>query len=408
LDVVSWDSYPFPDEAPSSVAFKHELMRGLRDGQPFMLMEQTPSQVNWMPRNQLRRPGVMRLWSYQAVAHGADTVMFFQIRRARGGPEKMHGAVIDHVGHEHTRVFGEVQALGAELETLADALLDSRQAARVALLFDWENWWAIDYSVGPTRDLDYVGTCKQYYHALWSANIATDVIRPEAELAGYEIVIAPMLYMLRPGVAEHLTEYVRKGGTLVVSYFSGIVDEHDLATQTGYPGELREVLGIWVEEHDPMLEGQTVVLHAEAWGRVEGEYTAGVLCDLLHLEGAVAHAVHSSEFYAGRPAITENRYGVGRALYVAAALEPALLSDLLLTLCDQEGVIAPLAASAGIEITQRCKNGRTYTLILNHQETEQEITLPARYRDLLTARELRGTIALAAADVLVLEEIPVG
>jgi beta-galactosidase len=408
LDVVSWDSYPFPDEAPSSVAFKHELMRGLRDGQPFMLMEQTPSQVNWMPRNQLRRPGVMRLWSYQAVAHGADTVMFFQIRRARGGPEKMHGSVIDHVGHEHTRVFGEVQALGAELDTLADALLDSRQTASVALLFDWENWWAIDYSVGPTRDLDYVGTCKQYYHALWNANIAVDVIRPEAELAGYKIVVAPMLYMLRPGVAERLREYVHQGGTLVVSYFSGIVDEHDLATQTGYPGELREVLGVWVEEHDPLLEGQTVAVHAEAWGRVEGEYAAGVLCDLLHLEGAVAHAAYASEFYAGLPAITEHRYGKGRALYVAAAVDPALLSDLMATLCDQEGVGAPMVAPAGIEITQRCKGNKTYTLVLNHQDTEQGVALPTRYRDLLTSRELSGTIALAPKDVLVLEELQEG
>lgn len=405
LDVVSWDSYPFPDEAASSVAFKHELMRGLRDGQPFMLMEQTPSQVNWMPRNQLRRPGVMRLWSYQAVAHGADTVMFFQFRRARGGPEKMHGAIVDHAGHEHTRVFGEVQTLGAELEALGDTLLDARQDARVGLLFDWENWWAIDYSVGPTRDLDYVATCKKHYAALWDANIPVDVVRPEADLDKYDLVIAPMLYMLRPGVAAHLTEYVREGGTLVVSYFSGIVDENDLATLDGYPGELREVLGVWVEEHDPMLEGQTVDVQAEPWGRVKGSYKAGILCDLLHLEGAKARAIYASEFYAGRPVITENRYGEGKALYVAADVDAALMRDLLLTLCDEKGICAPLAASEGVEVTQRSKDGREFTLILNHGAEAATAVLPYACRDLLSGRELAGCIDLAPKDVLILAKI---
>jgi len=405
LDVVSWDSYPLPDEAASSVAFKHELMRGLRDGQPFMLMEQTPSQVNWMPRNQLRRPGVMRLLSYQAVAHGADTVMFFQFRRARGGPEKMHGAIVDHVGHEHTRVFGEVQALGAELEALGDALLDARQDARVGLLFDWENWWAIDYSVGPTRDLDYVATCRKYYAALWDANIPVDVVRPEADLSKYDLVIAPMLYMLRPGVAGHLTEYVRKGGTLVVSYFSGIADENDLATLDGYPGELREVLGIWVEEHDPMLEDQTVEVHAEPWGRVQGCYKAGILCDLLHLEGATARASYASEFYAGRPVITENRYGEGKALYVAADVDATLMRDLLLTLCDEKGIRAPLCVSGGAEVTQRSRHGREFTLILNHGAVAATAALPYACRDLLTGRELAGSVELAAKDVLILEKI---
>jgi len=405
LDVVSWDSYPFPDETASSVAFKHELMRGLRDGQPFMLMEQTPSQVNWMPRNQLRRPGVMRLWSYQAVAHGADTVMFFQFRRARGGPEKMHGAIVDHVGHEHTRVFGEVETLGEELDALGDTLLDARQDARVGLLFDWENWWAIDYSVGPTKDLDYVATCKKHYAALWDANIAVDVVRPEADLSKYDLVIAPMLYMLRPGVAAQLTRYVREGGTLLVSYFSGIVDENDLATLDGYPGELREVLGIWVEEHDPMLQGQTVAIQAERWGRVQGSYTAGVLCDLLHLEGAEARASYASEFYAGRPVITENRYGEGKALYLAADVDAALMRDLLLTLCDEKGIHAPLSASEGVEVTQRSTDGRDFMFILNHGAEAATAVLPYACRDLLTGRELAGRVALAPREVLIVEKI---
>lgn len=407
LDVVSFDSYPRPDLPMSDVAFNHEQMRGLKDGQPFMLMEQTPSQTNWMPRNALKQPGVMRLWSYQAVAHGADTVMFFQWRRARGGPEKMHGAIVDHVGHERTRVFGEVQALGAELERLGDTLLDSRQQARVALLFDWENWWAIEYSSGPTVDLGYVRTCKRYYHALWQANIAVDVVRPEAKLDDYDLVLAPMLYMLRPGIAEHLKAYVNAGGQLLVSFFSGLVDQNDMATLDGYPGELRDLLGIWVEEFDPLLEGQTRgVAMAAPWGRLQGSYRAGVLCDLLHLEGAEARATFTEDFYAERPALTAHRYGQGQAYYVAADVDDAMLSDLLLTLCDEKGIAPALVAPAGVEVTQRIKEGQAYTFVLNHAAEPKSLVLPAACRDLLTGRSLAGEVVIAARDVWILAGLP--
>ncbi len=407
LDVVSFDSYPRPDLPMSDVAFNHEQMRGLKDGQPFMLMEQTPSQTNWMPRNPLKRPGVMRLQSYQAVAHGADTVMFFQWRRARGGPEKMHGAIVDHVGHEHTRVFQEVQELGAELESLGDTLLDSRQEARVALLFDWENWWAIDYSSGPSADLNYIGLCKRYYHALWQANIAVDVVRPEAHLEGYDLVLAPMLYMVRPGVADHLKTYVRQGGSLLVSFLSGLVDENDMATLEGYPGELRELLGIWVEEFDPLLKEETRgVVMREPWGRLQGDYRAGVLCDLLHLEGAVARATFGESFYAGRPALTVNEYGQGKALYVAADVEDAMLRDLLLTLCDERDIAPALEVPDGVEVTQRIKEGRGYTFVLNHSGEEQTLRLPKGCRDLLSGQALEGEVRLAAHDVWILEGLP--
>ncbi|MGO4276489.1 beta-galactosidase, partial [Paenibacillus sp. TAF58] len=175
-------------------AMTHDLMRGLKQGQPFMLMEQTPSQQNWQPYNSLKRPGVMKLWSYQAVAHGADTVMFFQLRRSVGACEKYHGAVIEHVGHEHTRVFRECAELGAELQKLSDNLLDTRIKARVAIVFDWENRWAIELSSGPTVALNYVDEVHKYYDALFQQNIQADLIGTESDLADYDIVIAPVLY----------------------------------------------------------------------------------------------------------------------------------------------------------------------------------------------------------------------
>jgi beta-galactosidase len=403
LDVVSWDSYPGPAEPMSHVALRHELMRGLKGGQPFMLMEQTPSQQNWMPHNSLKAPGIMRLWSYQAVAHGADTVMFFQWRRSRGGTEKLHGAVVEHVGHENTRVFREVQALGAELEALGDTLLDSRQRARVALLFDWENWWALGYSAGPTVDLDYLAQVRKYYAALWEQNIAADVISPSADLSDYDLVLAPVLYMLRPGVADNLKEFVSKGGRLLTTFLSGIVDENDLVTLGGYPGEIRDLMGIWAEEIDALIpeESNRVVISAP-WGRVQGEYRCAVLCDLIHAESASVLATYGDDFYAGRPALTVNEYGEGRAYYLATDAEPAMLNDLVGQICDELGISAPLHVPAGVEVTQRHKGDEAFTFVLNHNHEAARIDLPRTAQDLLTGLSLQGEVELEANGVLIL------
>ncbi|MBO9599675.1 MAG: beta-galactosidase, partial [Cohnella sp.] len=305
LDVVSWDNYPSLDTPFSYTAMMHDLMRGLKEGQPFMLMEQTPSQQNWQPYNSLKRPGVMRLWSYQAVAHGADTVMFFQLRRSIGACEKYHGAVIEHVGHEHTRVFRECAELGAELQKLGDAVLDSRVQSKVAILFDWDNWWAVELSSGPTIALKYVEEAHKFYDALYKAGISADMIGVDADLGGYDVVIAPVMYMVKPGVADRIERFVSDGGKFITTYFSGIVDENDRVTLGGYPGELRKVLGIWSEEIDALLPSQSnrIVMKRAAQG-LQPSYASSMLCDLVHSEGAEVVAEYGEDFYKGMPALT--------------------------------------------------------------------------------------------------------
>src|SRR4030095_12941733 len=195
------------------------------EGKPFMLMEQTPSQQNWQPYNSLKRPGVMRLWSYQAVAHGADTVMFSQLRRSFGACEKYHGAVIEHVGHEDTRVFRECAALGRELDLLGDRLLDSEVHAEAALLFYLDTENAVEITSGPSVDLNYLDQAQKYYKAFYDQNVAVDVLSPLSDFSKYKIVVAPVLYMLKPGVAERIEAFVRDGGTFITTFFSGIVNE---------------------------------------------------------------------------------------------------------------------------------------------------------------------------------------
>ncbi|MDQ0059236.1 beta-galactosidase [Paenibacillus harenae] len=406
MDVVSWDNYPSIDTPVSFTAMTHSLMRGLKSGQPFMLMEQTPSQQNWQAYNALKRPGVMRLWSYQAVAHGADTVMFFQLRRSIGACEKYHGAVIEHVGHEHTRVFRECAELGHELQQLGDTLLDSRNDAKAAIVFDWENRWAVELSSGPSIALKYVDEVHKYYDALFELNIQTDMISVEESLEKYELVIAPVMYMVKPGFAEKVEQFVARGGTFITTFFSGIVNENDLVTIGGYPGELRKVLGIWAEEIDALLPGQTnQIVVNQARGELGGSYSCSILCDLIHSEGAEVIAQYGSDFYQGMPALTVNKFGEGEAWYVASSPDKALLQSLLSTICKEKGIDPLLAAPTGVEVTRRVKDGKSFTFVLNHNAEAALVQLQDEpSKDLLTGQLVSGEYSLAAKGVLIIEQ----
>ena len=402
MDVISWDCYPQPNNQPADIAFGHDLNRGLRDGQPFILMEQTPSSQNWQAINALKRPGILRLWSYLAMAHGADTVMYFQWRRGRGGCEKMHGAVVEHSGRSDTRVFREVTQLGAELAHLGDQTLGGVTPSRVAILFDWNNWWAINDTVGPVRDKRYVDTIRQHYAALWRRNVSVDIIFSDSDVNQYSVVIAPMLYMLKPGVGERLTEFVRQGGTLVSTYFTGIADEHDLAFE-GYPGPLREVLGIWNEEIDALYPEQSNQI---VMSDGSGTYQCGRLCEIIHSEGAQVLATYGSDFYAGGPVVTRNNFGTGAAYYIASEPEDRFLDALYGRILTEHQVEPVLEAPQGVEATIRVTEKGPLLFLLNHHATEVEVRLPEqqRYRKLLRDEPIEGQIILPAYDVAILSQ----
>ncbi len=400
MDFVSWDNYPANDTPISGVALRHDLMRGLKQGKPFALMEQTPSVTNWLPYNMLKRPGVMRLWSYQAVAHGADTVMFFQMKRSIGACEKYHGAVIDHAGHENTRVFREVAALGAELERLGSQTLGARSDAKTAIVFDWDNWWGISYSAGPSIYLDYCKEAERYYKALFDLHIPVDMIGVEDDLSAYDLVIAPVLYMVKTGYDEKLRAYVKNGGRFLTTFFSGYVDEHDLVTVGGYPGKLRDILGIWVEEEDALPEDMQNAFHYN--GKT---HPASMLCDLLHTEGAEALAFYEKDFYAGMPVLTKNAFGKGFGYYVATQSDDAFYREYLGEICREAGIEPVMDAPDGIEVTRRVNENGTFIFILNHTEEPQVMAIPFAGCDLLGGKsyEEGDALTLAAKDVSIIK-----
>ena len=401
MDVVSWDNYPDPTDPPALVAMRHDLMRGLKQGAPFMLMEQTPSVTNWQSYNLLKRPGDMRLISYQAVAHGADTVMFFQMRRSIGACEKFHGAVIDHVGTENTRVFREVSQLGEELKQLGDTTLDSRTPSKAAMLVDWDNWWALEYSAGPSCDLKYMDELANYYTALYDNNISVDIISAQDPLDDYKVVIAPVMYMTKPGADEKIRKFVSEGGTFVTTFLSGLVDEHDLVITGGYPGKLRDILGIWVEETDAL---PSYMKNSFSWNGKD--YDCGLICDIMHMENAQALACYDKDFYEGTPVLSKNEFGTGHAYYVATRAGQDFYADFLNKVLKEQGVEPVFKPCKGVEITLRRKEETNFLFFLNHNPRESVLIAEKPGTDLLTGKEYRpgDEIVLQTKGVVLFKE----
>ncbi len=386
LDFASWDNYPqwtgrTEDDVPlaAEIAFRHDLMRGVK-GRPFFLMESCPSATNWRPYARLHRPGVHILQSLQAVGHGADSVQYFQFRKSRGSSEKLHGAVVDHVGHEHTRVNGEIAEVGRILSKL-DGVVGQDTPARAAILYDWENAWALNDAQGlNNRDKKYFDTVMDHYRALWSLGIQVDVVNEDSDLSKYDLLVAPMLYMVRSGLGERVRAFVEKGGTLVSTFGSGYVDENDLCYLGGFPGPLKETLGIWCEEIDVLLPGESneILYHGQ-------RYRLFDYAEQLHLQGARSLAEYRREFYAGNPALTVNELGKGRAYFVAGRLEDSFMRAFYTDLADETG-LEKHELPYGCSIALRGDEKEMYAFLLNFAAEGCKVEISGQ--DALTGEKL--------------------
>ena len=405
LDIIAFDNYPGITTPPWEVAIRHDLMRSLKHAQPHLVMEQTPSQLNWMPQNPQMRPGRIRLQSMQAIAHGADGVLYFQWRQSQAGSEKFHSAIVPHEGSEHGRIFQQVAQIGSELKHLSQEVVGSRIAAQVAILMDWQNWWAVEYRPGPSDQLHYWDEIKAFYRGLHQNNVPIDFVSTHDDLKGYKLVVAPLLYMLRSGTANKLEQFVAEGGVLLTTFFSGIVDENDHVVLGGYPAELRKLLGIYVEEFDPWIKGMAneVVVRE---GQMQGTYPCTLWGEVVHLEGASALGVFGRDYYAEGPALTVHQFGEGKAYYLATHGSEVFISAMMSYLCKEVAILPLLGIEGTLEVTQRRReDGRSIYFLLNHSEEPIEVVLhDTVFRSLLSGEELAGSMQIAAHDVIILLE----
>ncbi|QUH04256.1 beta-galactosidase [Saccharopolyspora erythraea] len=396
VDVVSYDSYPDPHDPRAHVlaGLSYDVFRSLRGGQPWLLMEQAPNAVNWRPRNAAKAPGQMRLWSWQAVAQGADGVLFFQWRQSAGGAEKFHSGMVPHAGTD-TRTFREVTELGAELAA-AGELAGTRPDNDVALVLDWDSWWALELDSHPS-ELGQVEALLAHYGPLFDAGIGCDVVHPDRDLSGYRLVVVPNLYLLREATAANLTEYVRRGRHLLVSFFSGIVDENDRVHLGGYPAPLREVLGLRIPEFQPLAESAGIGVEL-----LGSPARATLWSEEIEPEGASVLGTFTEGALAGHPALTRHAFGDGAAWYLGTRPEPEAMRTLIDRVASEAGVQPVLAdLPAGVQATRR----GDFFFLLNHNTDEVALRLPWPAADLLTGAQA-AEVTLPPSGVAVLK--PVG
>ena len=405
IDFISVSSFPDPKttQHPGEAALSHDIMRGLKD-QPFVLLEQAPSQVNWRMVNVNKKPGVMRLWSHQGMAHGSDSFLFFQWRASVHGSEKFHSAMVPHIG-ENSRVFREMADFGQELPNLNE-VVGSDVKADVAIILDYNNWWTVEFTPGPTALLKYLENLQAYHFPLFEQNITTDVIPYDRDFSRYKVVIAPVLYMVKPGFKESVEKFVSEGGTFITTFFSGIVNELDEVFQGGYPGPLSDLLGIKVEEFEAMKPyiNNSLVMNGKLLN-ITGEFESKLWCDILQLGTAQSLAEYGSDFFKGRPALTVNSYGKGKAYYVTTLPNNEFMRQFLKQVCADQGVKPVLEAPKRVEAVIRSNEDNEYLFVMNHNYKSVEVTLPrGKYFDLLSQAPMGGIIKLDAVQSVILKK----
>ncbi len=440
MDVVSWDNYPpfhndweTLEDTAFETAFQHALMRSLKRGVPFMMMESAPGLVNWQNVNKVKRPGIHRLACLQAVACGSDSVQYFQWRKGRGSYEQFHGAVVDHIGTDDTRIFREVAEVGELLRQIAPAA-GTLVKTRAAMLFDWDNRWAIEDMQGLGRNTKkFEQTCIGIWKEFFRLGVDMDIVGSDEDLDCYDLVVAPMLYMLQPGTAQNLKAFVERGGQLLATYLCGYVDSEQLCYLGGFPGDgLKDLFGIVSEEIDSLYptDRNGIALTAEALGRAaapaqavetpsrnrqdareaaaasvegrpeaRGDWEVFDYAEILWVRDADVLGTYTDDFYQGSAAVTCKSHGEGRAYYVAARTSAAAMRPLFERMLGDAG-IAVRKLPEGVECHVRTGEEGVYEFYLNW--TKEAVTVPGvKGTDILSGETLDGSLELSEYGVAV-------
>ncbi len=415
-DFIADDCYPTwyngeTEHTAARFAALHDMHYTMGD-KPFVMMESCPGIPNYKPYCKIRRPNEFQREMLLALGHGAEGTMYFQWRKGLGNCEKFHGAVVGHDDRDDTLVFQRVADYGARLEHMAE-ICGSRIHPKVGVLFDWESNWCLANckGFGGSSAQQPEETVLKHYQALWSHNVPLAVPESLSDFSRYSLLVAPMLFMLKPGVAERMAEFVRAGGTLVMTYLSGYVDENNLCFRGGFPGGvLRGLFGIRNEDIDifePSTEVSILLNGFSFAGKTE--FPVSKRCEYIHPEGAEVLAVYHNVFYAGHPALTVNRFGKGKAVYLAAEMGEDFLHDFYGKILSEAGIrpVLPNLPPA-VRASKRFHDRFAYYFLLNMTDREQKVSLPRKMEDLWNGGRAVTEVMLPSSGGTVLKaaEIP--
>jgi beta-galactosidase len=416
LDFVSIRSTAAVKMKFSETACDLDMMRSLKktgintpEGDAgFWVMEQKAGQTSFQDVNALIRPGVLRKFTYQLISRGATGILYFLWRPSRIGTEKFHGAVLPHHLEGSQRIFKEISQIGEELKLLAPALKDTKVVADVCILYSHDNDWALQQPNQPNKHFSLRDHIQLIYNAFHDRNIPVDFARPSDDLFNYKLVVAPSLHMLSAGEADRLKLYVQNGGTLLGTFNTGLVNSSQTAPTTGYPGDLTELFGLEVLEFDMLQPNEENHLIFKGSFPTSHLHVAKLWCDIIEPMGCQILATYAKDFYAGKPAVTLNPYGLGKAIYIGTQSQQFFYQDLVLWLRQTCGIQSLLKVPDNIEVSMRQKAGMRVYILINHQSTPVRIQFYKPMHDFLTGSTFSGNYDMPPHGILVLDEQPDG
>ncbi len=414
LDFVSVESTAAIKAKPAEQACDIDMLRSLKksgvrspDGDTgFWVIEQKAGNVSWQDVNPIVRPGILRMFSYQLVSRGATAILFFRWRQPRFGTEKFHGAVLPHNTAAESRTFREVAQIGEEMKMLAPLLKDTQVQAEVCILYSHDSDWVLQQPNQPSKHFNLREHIQLFYTALHDRNISVDFARPSEDLSKYKVVIAPSLHLLSSSEADLLKLYVQNGGTLIGTFNTGLVDQNNLSPTTGYPHNLTDLFGLEVQEFDTLPEGEENHLTFKGAFPTSHLHSARIWCDLIEPKECQVLATYAKDFYAGKPAMTMNPFGLGRAIYLGTQSNQHFYTDLVTWLRQMCALHPLLKVPEHVQVSMREKDGAKVYFILNHQNSQVRLQFYKPMHDFLTGNTFTGNYDLPAHGVLVVDEHP--
>jgi beta-galactosidase len=412
IDFVSIESTAAIKAKSAEMACEIDMLRSLKksdirtpDGDKgFWVMEQKAGNVSWQDVNSLVRPGVLRMFTYQLVSRGATAILFFRWRQPRFGTEKFHGAVLPHSPRADGRIFKEISQLGDEMKLLAPAVKGTHVQSEVCILYSHDNDWVLQQPMQPNKFFNLREHIQLFYTAFHDRNIPVDFARPAEDLSRYKLVIAPSLHLLSGGEADRLKLYVQNGGTLVATFNTGLVDENNLAADTGYPHDMTDLFGLEVVEFDQLPPGEENHLTFKGTFPTTHLHPARLWCDIIEPNGCQILATYAKDFYAGKPAMTMNTFGLGKAIYIATLSHQHFYVDLLTWLRQMCNLHPLLKVPEHVEVSMRSREDTNIFFLLNHQNSPVRIQFYKPMHDFLTGNNFSGNYDLQPHGVLVLDE----
>jgi beta-galactosidase len=400
LDWASWDWYVgagHPDYLTSGAA--HDLVRGFKR-RNFWLMETQPGSVNWSPVNNALNKGEARTMAWHAVAHGADAVLYWQWCSALGGQEQYHGTLVDQSGQPRL-FYEEARQLGRDFATASPLLAGSKIISRVALLNSYDSRWSVQWQ-RHHRDFDYVAHFNHYYRPLAAQNVSVDIISADAPLLRrYRLVIAPTLLILNENRVKQLSDFVERGGHLVLTIRCGMKDEYNALLPSRQPGLLADIAGVEVEEYYALQEEVPVI----------GNWFTGITqlwaerLKVLDEDRTIAAARYgeSNGWLDGQIAITVHPYGRGLVYFVGVYLDDAAQQAFLDRVVQMSGVRPVMETPTGIEARKLVNaEGTAVFVIINHTRAEQLVQLPWPAYEHLSEQSVQGKLKFGPYEVAVL------